>query len=365
MQTKSEVCNIIKSAILAEGRYLTLKEIQRITGLSFFSMYKAFPEGVSQLNLEVGFSKRKVEDDLPNRILSFIRDKGTYCSANVVSKGIKVSRCCIRKAGISIPDLNAQLGFFSDANSGRVPVSAGHNKLSTAIIDGYHSSIVNYIRVKGESCDFTHLGKALSLPSWLGSKINLADMHAEAGVEFLGLKRKSSTMSMVEEVTRIIDTAGRYIPSTTLASIMGIPASTLSYRGIDTQAINNSLGFTKDNGYFEYSVYVILADIFKGFTIHKQKTFAKCRSPLGNLMFFDFYVEEAGLLVEADGPGHFDKGHPWYTEEGMRRDAIKDAFVKDSGMLLCRVPYVLNVTKEYMLKQLSGIPLEVNKLQHS
>ena len=47
----------------------------------------------------------------------------------------------------------------------------------------------------------------------------------------------------------------------------------------------------------------------------------------------DFYSAEAKLIIELDGSGH-------YTEEGMKYDAERTAFLEQYGLAIIRIPNI-------------------------
>ena len=76
-----------------------------------------------------------------------------------------------------------------------------------------------------------------------------------------------------------------------------------------------------------------------------QKTFAGCVNDRGNLLKFDFYLEEMNYCIEYDGDIHFDqeKSRGWfsdeYREDLQNRDATKNQWCKDNNIPLIRIPY--------------------------
>lgn len=61
---------------------------------------------------------------------------------------------------------------------------------------------------------------------------------------------------------------------------------------------------------------------FMGYDFHRQK-------PIGNFIA-DFYCYHLRLVIEIDGSGHFT------DEETMRRDALKDEYIKSIGFKVMR-----------------------------
>lgn len=367
MQTREELLELIKTTIRGQGKYLRVKDISLLAGVSYSVLYRVIPEGITGINESLGFYDpgNWNTTDLTKLVTDHIRALGTYCTAYELSKSIKVSRSTFKKHGLNIPYINKGLGLTPSRININRPVSAGFNKLSEVEVSRRLYSIVDFIKTKGISCTYKEIESSLKLPQGFKKRIHLRDLHEEAGVLFIGMKRYYDTNTLRQDVICLIEKEGRYTPSMTIAERLGVTTALLHHRGINTQSINESLGFVKDNGFFEYSVYKVLEDIFPNRDIVRQKWFKDCLSSSGNPLYFDFYIRELNLLIEADGPGHFDKGHPWYTEIGIERDAIKNKYIKNEGIILCRVPYNINVTREYVLQQLSGTSLEIDKLQHS
>lgn len=76
-----------------------------------------------------------------------------------------------------------------------------------------------------------------------------------------------------------------------------------------------------------------------------EKTFLDCRSPKGNLMKFDFYIENK-YLIEFDGEQHFLPEKFNYSIDGEKKlncqkeyDEIKNKWCKEKNIILIRIPY--------------------------
>lgn len=74
-----------------------------------------------------------------------------------------------------------------------------------------------------------------------------------------------------------------------------------------------------------------------GIKFTKNKTFDSCRMPSGAYAKFDFYINDE-YLIECDGICH-EKGWMRHMNDVKERDAIKDAWCKEHGITLLRVPY--------------------------
>ena len=76
-----------------------------------------------------------------------------------------------------------------------------------------------------------------------------------------------------------------------------------------------------------------------------QKTFPSCINDRGNLLKFDFYLDDFNYCIEYDGDIHFDEEHSrgWfsdeYREDLRNRDQTKNKWCKDNNIPLIRIPY--------------------------
>jgi len=59
----------------------------------------------------------------------------------------------------------------------------------------------------------------------------------------------------------------------------------------------------------------------KGFQIYRQRIIANC--------IVDFYCPKANIIIEIDGGQH-------YTDEGVKEDKIRDAYLKNLGFKVLR-----------------------------
>lgn len=101
----------------------------------------------------------------------------------------------------------------------------------------------------------------------------------------------------------------------------------------------------------------------------KEYTFDDCLSPLGNLMKFDFYVNNQ-YLIEYDGEQHFIPTSFYSIDQNIKEerfkkqqeyDQIKTKYCLDNNIPLIRIPYTkyntLNLedlvleTSKYLMKQ--------------
>ena len=78
----------------------------------------------------------------------------------------------------------------------------------------------------------------------------------------------------------------------------------------------------------------------KGLQFYRQKV-------IGNYIV-DFYCPKAKLVIELDGGQH-------YSEEGKTQDTVRDAYMAQQGLRVCRFP------DDEVLKNMNGVLEEIWK----
>jgi len=77
-------------------------------------------------------------------------------------------------------------------------------------------------------------------------------------------------------------------------------------------------------------------------------TYARCLSPKGRRLRYDFYVQSERLLVEANGLQHFDAKDPWYSSYYAECYEIKRTYAEQNGCVFVEIPYTRRATKHYV-----------------
>lgn len=106
-----------------------------------------------------------------------------------------------------------------------------------------------------------------------------------------------------------------------------------------TKGIVKSCGCLRSKG--EQKIFDLLSEYNIPFV--QQQTFMDCMSESGNLLKFDFYVNDK-YLIEFDGEQHFlDKPKGYYTLEKIQKikqhDTIKNQWCIDHNIPLIRIKY--------------------------
>ena len=151
-----------------------------------------------------------------------------------------------------------------------------------------------------------------------------------------------------KKVVDAVKAAGKYLTKEQIMDALLISSKTLTAYGVSTLACNKTAGFNRPARYFENLVFEILSKRFK---VMREVSFDGCVSPKGALLRFDYFVEDEGLLIEADGSQH-KAGHPWHRDYHSVCDATKQEYAKANGLRLVRIPYTKRLTPQYLFNAL-------------
>lgn len=364
------IIELVEKTIRDEGRYLKAKELVGLIGISLYTIYRCIPEGLLEVNNRLGFNPIRLftKEAMEDEIRAFIYKTGHFCSGNFIDKNSNLNRQTIRKLGIDIYALNSELEFTTDKQT---PNSSGinagtrkprFNKEQILDLAKEHS-----LRL-GKCIKIRELAKILGTnPGNIYHQVSSTEL-----VEFY--KSYPSTHSlnfridtkeeMILKASAIIKSLDYYCTTAKLSNELGVPASLLSFKGVSVKDLNKSLGFSKVNNHYESEVGRILGIIFPTSKINTQKWFNDCRSDLDRPLFFDFYIEDENLIVEADSDYHNKLTHPWHSTKTELRDKQKDDYCLAKGITLVRIPYRSIITVDYISQYLPGKSLETEALQH-
>jgi len=150
-------------------------------------------------------------------------------------------------------------------------------------------------------------------------------------------------------IEQLIKNENRYLTAFEIRKKLRVSSKTINKFKISIVELNKKCGFKKPKSKFEESVYECLTDIFGIDNIIRQKTFDKCVSPKGHILFFDFFIEDHNLIIEADGDQHINKDNPWYSEYYSEEcDEIKNEYCRSNNINLIRIPYKKSFDKSYI-----------------
>lgn len=190
------------------------------------------------------------------------------------------------------------------------------------------------------------------------------NIHAECGIEY-NIYESVVTREVYEEVLeKLILEHNKYITVHDLAEYFKVTHSLIVLNKVDIKGINSKYGFHANWKGFEDKIFKYLSKYCPNISILPQKTFPDCKNPKtkgsqGRLKY-DFFLPEYNMLIECDGPGHFDKACIFYSEEVLERDAYKTEYARSKGIFLLRIKYSKSYNESDFLKDMSETPLKLS-----
>ncbi len=297
-------------------------------------------------------------------VRDFAQAEKRWVTKSAISKGIGIPRTSILSMGIDTDEIFEEEGFPREWVNCKNPGSK--ERVVQPIIEFYKKLILQrnrpvYIYQLTSELGFTSIAEKSRFYRY---GIDPVKVHLECGVEYHLNKKAPSKDTMENTLVDLIKTKNRYVTRDELADHLGISGSLLSFHGIKVDEVNLDHGFISSGRGFEFKVLDILKMIFINHTFELQKTFSDCRTSNDSrsCLRFDIYSPSLNLLVETDGPQHYDNTHPWYSDELVSRDIMKNKWAEQKDILLIRIKYDPNLTKEHVLSILSGTPL-MQKMQ--
>lgn len=155
-------------------------------------------------------------------------------------------------------------------------------------------------------------------------------------------------------ISQLIMDEKRYLTRTEICQLLNVSSKTLNKFKVSILDLNKKCGFKKVKSKFEEQVFECLIEIFGIQNIKRQKSFNDCLSPKGYLLYFDFYIDNKKMIIEADGNQHVNKNNPWHSEYYcIDCDNIKDNYCMDKNITLIRIPYKRNFDISYIKELVS------------
>lgn len=166
------------------------------------------------------------------------------------------------------------------------------------------------------------------------------------------------TRELVEgEVVDFVLKQDRYCSKVEILRGINRSSKTLTKFGVKISEIQCNLGLSKAGSIFANEVHGELKKVFDNIVC--EKTFDDMLSPKGYNLRLDFFIEDLGLIVEADGAQHYDPNNPWYSEYQYECDQIKNAYAIENNLTMVRLPYTKNVNADYLFSYIDIENLEL------
>lgn len=356
--SKESITKIAMELLEKSDKYIGSEKFYELTGISMATQ-KKYELDISAMSLEKGFKpyKQYSKQELENRISEYLLTTGVCYGITDLSKNMGIDFKTFKDYGINPISL---------AKSLKVPVArirgpGDHETLKGRLVEviNRENRYITYTEsIKLLKTSYTRL-KNRGITRELVVEINNS-------LGFTRLSNEGATMgeinnfkhSLVASIHTIIEKSEKVLSVDEMCITLGIGRHRLHRLGIYLYEIYESLGIKPPYSFFENKVYEHLITIFSIETVERQKTFEGLKSK--NKLRYDFYIPSINLLVEADGPQHYDTNHWHYSDGTTQRDELKNRYALENGINLVRIRYEPRLSLDHVKNALSGIPLKLS-----
>lgn len=301
-------------------------------------------------------------DTFKEKCKEIISEKQRYISKNEISRITGIPRTTICSAGIDTDSYCEELGYPRQTLKPK-----GSSKTRETAILQLKERYTQFLKEKGQSVSFYKFLKTFCETDSLVSKyyrynISVEECHVVAGVKYV--ENYGQDVDHIETTLRnMICEKQRYVTTMELAEQVGVSFSLINlYRDkVDVAKINSEYGFAPNLRGFEFRIAEFLQEAFPEEEITLQKTFPGLVGLNPNRpvkLRYDLCIDTLKLLVEVDGPSHWDENYIYYNKSVLERDALKTKFAAENGYTLLRIKYTSNYNHLDFQRDISGIPLK-------
>ena len=129
---------------------------------------------------------------------------------------------------------------------------------------------------------------------------------------------------LVTAIKSLIKLRNKYTPLNIIIKKLSISSRRLSHHKISVIELNKNLGFKKPSSMMEFLVEELL--ISYNVNYKREHSFASLKYKY--VLRFDFYLCDDNILLELDDSSHYDKNNPYFSDEVVKKDKLKNDFVK-------------------------------------
>lgn len=356
--SKESITKIAVGLLEKSDKYIGPEKFYELTGISMTTQ-KKYGVDVSVMSLEKGLKpyKQYSKQELKDKITNYLLLVGICYGISDLSKNIGVDSKTFKDYGINPITL---------AKSLKIPIARRGSLDDLETLKGRLLEIINrenrfitYTEsIKLLKTSYTKL-KNLGITRELVVELNNSLGFTRLGNEGATIGEVNSfKQSLMGSILIIIEKSEKVLSVDEMCITLGIERHKLHRLGIYLYEIYESLGIKPPYSFFENKVYEYLVSIFPTEVIERQKTFEGLKSK--NKLRYDFYIPSINLLVEADGPQHYDINHWHYNNSTLQRDELKNRYALKNGINLVRIRYEPRLSLDHVKNALSGIPLKLS-----
>lgn len=297
-------------------------------------------------------------EKIAEEVRHIFKEEGKYLPMNEVCRRLGYPRSTLTSMRFHTDKIALEFGF---ERPGRKPkASEEESRLHDERIKSDYKRLITERQRPVTLIEFARHRGDICLTAMYRYGWDLSVLHAECGVEYHKNSKMCSKRAAEDCLRELIAQKKRYVVRNELAVHLGISGSLLSVHKLDIEGINREMGYTAKNKAFESLVGDVLKETFPDHVFEKQKWFEGCGTVVNKRgrLRFDFYCEKLNLLVEADGPAHYNERDWRHSSDLIRRDKVKNDFANKAGITLIRIPYTVNYDVNKIKQYLSGNPLK-------
>lgn len=268
-------------------------------------------------------NRKETKEHLEDRIISVIKEVGRYTSLAEIRGRLHISDKLLYTRGISIPDLNARVGFHMHYK----PCELTKEELEDLLVNELNKDSHRTIR---------RILKDYEISPYYVEHLfgSLRDIRNNENILKLRKQKKE------QEILAWLKTQPVYCGSRRICDALHIDFySTIKKLGIDIKNLNLLAGHRKPIvSWYEDIAAEQLLQTFGIEDVCSQHTFPDCKSAKGWKLRFDFYIPSRNALIEVDGDQHYVRKNNWNVSGLQERDAIKNEYCERNGIHLYRIP---------------------------
>jgi len=287
-------------------------------------------------------SKRKeTKEHLEERLVAYISQQDHYVKLAELREHFHISDKLLYTRGISCPELNFR--------AGKLAYLLDHT-LSKKEVEDKYAEILR----RDPSLTMNEVSKLIHVSVKRMNRLGISagDIRRRYGI--LGTNQRTREQ-LQDMIVGWLSKQPCYRNAQDVCQALGIDYKcSLQAKGLDIVELNRLAGHSRPpTSYFEEHTCLLLTAA--GIRVERQKTFSDCRDK--NLLRFDFWLIDYGVLIEIQGAHHYNDKYRNY-EKVDKHDKIKKDFAKRRNIPLYCVDTTPSATFaeriEDLIKEVKG-----------
>jgi hypothetical protein len=268
-------------------------------------------------------------------LTEFIKARGRYVWHSETYLYFRpVSRAELKRHNIAVAQICQNLGLLPPANDRITIETIQRVKDYSTDFHQKHGKMPSIRQlIKGAKLDYDTLTSFMDYAEFAGSfgtRIHTNIRH-----------RFQDDNDFKQQAAQIVREEGCALQMTFILDQLGVsyPSYLTHFSSVSPEDIHDLAGVSRDLGYFwslnEVAAKKALANL--GREVEPQVSFPDLVGDGGRPLLYDLRVVGTNVLVEVDGPQHYDPKNTFYKASTAKYDKMKDAYAQKNGFPLIRV----------------------------